>query len=429
MKLAQRPALRPVTTVDLSNTMLALYIVSIYIWSGNAEYVVYSNIICMIITIIMLFTGLKNESAARSIHFPKPAFSLICFYIVCMLSVIWAQEKSASEVIVFRTLPLLLVFTFVLYNYFRRTETAPVAITIVYYSGFFLAIYVLVMQGGLSQYMSLLSGGMRIGGNVTNVNVIGMGTAMSANIAFYRLINGGNKIHALLMLICVFVGLGTGSNKFVIALLCGTIITLLLRSISNNAFISFIKYMTLICLVLGSIYFVLQLPAFSTMNQRFTGMINAFTGDGKQDISAVGRIELAEAGFRQFLETPILGIGIGNGNVVAYRAVGHNYYLHNNLIELLVGVGILGTLPYYFVSFLILGRLWSRFIAGENELIPILTIIIVWLILHWGFVAYIDKISYVYLAIAMAYAYPSNVKDMYHGEHTGSVLNSHMARR
>ncbi len=73
-----------------------------------------------------------------------------------------------------------------------------------------------------------------------------------------------------------------------------------------------------------------------------------------------GRTQLWEAGLDAFWRQPITGYGFGAGSrFVALRAIGKDYlvHIHNGFLEALLGVGILGFVPFIYAVFRTLG--WS----------------------------------------------------------------------
>ncbi len=73
-----------------------------------------------------------------------------------------------------------------------------------------------------------------------------------------------------------------------------------------------------------------------------------------------GRTTLWAAGIDAFLQRPITGWGFGAGSrFVALRAIGKDYltHIHNGFIEALIGVGLLGFIPFIYVVLRTMG--WS----------------------------------------------------------------------
>ena len=102
---------------------------------------------------------------------------------------------------------------------------------------------------------------------------------------------------------------------------------------------------------------------------------------------------MIEAGWIQFLKSPILGIGVGNAGLAA-RTVGIQdfwAYLHNNYIELLCGGGIIGFSIYYAKYVYVFVRYIQLKEHLGDLLYPCVIIYIIKLILDYGLVSYFEK--------------------------------------
>lgn len=387
----------------LANILLALYASSIYIWSEGEGTVLFSTLLCAASMAVMLYVVMMT----RPFYIPGALFPLILFNIVCVLSILWSTEVDKATAMATRTLPLLTVFTLILYNYVDSTKDTRSLVRAIYAAGIVLALYTILKQGGIGGYFSQLSSGARVGSNVNNVNTIGLGAGTSAIIAFYYVFCRRRPQHLACLALCILVALGTGSNKALVILALGCMFVLLCNSISSGSMLSFVKLVFGVVAALLVLVFLLQLPMFETISTRFQGMVNSYMGSGRMDSSAITRNALVEAGIDQFFRTPLLGIGINNGGVVAMQAVGHDYYLHNNYIELLVGVGLIGAALFYALPVASVIVCLRKVRRGDSEAVLVAAILLTWLIIQWGYVAYYSKPTYLYLALFAAVAFPS----------------------
>lgn len=383
--------------------LLTVYITSVYVWSESAYTVGYSNALCIVVIVAMLAYIVLKRWDLRII---RPLVYVFVFDVFCVVSILWASDPSLSVKMAFKTLPLLSVFCFVLWNFIVASNRQESLIFSIYVSGLILAVYTVYMQGGLGGYLALLSGGARVGGNVANVNTIGMAAGFSSFIAFYYLIFKKKPIHLIGLATCVVVALGTGSNKALVVIFTGCFVLLVLHSVQQGTIFALVK-MLLYCVIVGAVFVaLLQLPMFETVNDRFAKLVATFTGSGETEESALRRMLMIHAGFEQFLKTPFIGIGINNGSIVALESAGINAYLHNNFIELLVDCGLIGTILFYLSSFSSLKRMIDHVRGGSSTDLLVVVILVSWLILQWGYVCYFEKTTYVYLALAAACAFP-----------------------
>ena len=386
--------------IKLINIITLLYIISIYIWSYDENMAFYSTLLCAFDMILMMPLIIKNK-----VVLPTTLVPIIMFDLFCLASVLWAWDQLLSITMAFRTLPILTIFSIILYNYIIITKQKEFLLLSVYFSGVVLALYTIFSQeGGVVGYFSYMMAGMRVGSNVNNVNTIGLASGISLIIAFYYSYIRKNKYYYIIIPILTVVTLGTGSNKAFVLMLLGCGFVIFSKMDSKKRIRSLFSALMAFIGFLGIVYLLIDLPLFATIAKRFEGLVGAFTGSGYVDHSAEVRLIIVKAGLEQFIDTPLLGIGINNGSLIAFSAVGNNYYLHNNYVELLVDCGIIGTILFYAAPLMML----KSFYVGakkDNDMCRILGIIFVcWLAMQWGYVCYYSKITYVYLALGAVVA-------------------------
>ena len=105
--------------------------------------------------------------------------------------------------------------------------------------------------------------------------------------------------------------------------------------------------------ILFGIYIAFQLvmnvpELYAAIGWRIEGMLSLVSGKGTVDSSALLRSQYIQVGFDAFKESPIIGYGIDNYRYINLRETGHLTYSHNNFVDILVGVGGIGFLIYYF---------------------------------------------------------------------------------
>lgn len=390
----------------IANCLVTLYLISIYIWSSNETMYVYSNLLCLATLAAMVLV-----ISVRNITVTLPAGCLIAFSAFCITSILWAEEPNRSSTMALKTIPLLVIFSIVLYNYICITKEKKFLINSIYLSGIVLAVYTIMIQGGPAQFISSLGQGGRLGGQVANENTVGMGTAFSLLIAYYYIIFHRYKRHLVSVILSGLVALSTGSNKALIVMVFGCLTILVFYAYKKGNLSSLLRSTSMIVGMAVLTLCILQFPMFETINSRFTSMIETLSGVGATNASTVERMRLAEAGMRQFAETPFLGIGIANSGIITQRTIaGFDSYLHNNYVELLACVGIVGTLLFYAGPFFSVQRMIKNLASSDSSTVLALVIILSWLVIQVGLVCYAEKTSYVYLSLMMVYAYPIQYK-------------------
>lgn len=112
------------------------------------------------------------------------------------------------------------------------------------------------------------------------------------------------------------------------------------------------------------------------------------------DASVLGRMRLQELAINVFKAHPIIGVGINNFRSYNNLSSLSGYYAHNNYLELLADLGIVGTLIYYSPFIGCLVEISRRLLHGKisNQERPKIAILLA--ILGMRFVGDFGQISY-----------------------------------
>lgn len=372
--------------IDLS---ILIYIVSIYVFSFSETDSIISTY-CAIPCLVLL--ALYTIRHGFYIYFTAFEKIFLLFIGICILSCIWAINSNAafSKCL---TLIQIFVFTTLLHKYILENNKFSLILFSVAVAGLALCIYE-IKYFGLDLFLSMMISGQRIGYELMNVNVIGIQASTSAIILIWYGMYYRKRYAFLLAVLCLAIGFSTGSRKSILIFITGLIFLFLFKDQKTKK----IKNILLLCLVLFTLFYILQTSAIlNTVSGRLQGLLTIFNDSQVADSSTIHRLELVEIGIRQFMDTPFTGVGIGNARYVALREMGRDYYLHNNYIELLAGVGLFGTLSYYLLFFKNFSVLHEMTKKKNNFAAVILTLLITEAISQVGVVHYYDKLVYVYI--------------------------------
>jgi O-antigen ligase len=121
----------------------------------------------------------------------------------------------------------------------------------------------------------------------------------------------------------------------------------------------------------GALIILLSLPNLDTIlgSNPVTERLTTTTVN-LDDPEAVQRANMWNVAFQGFLTSPVLGLGPGNFGVVGAGLGEENRaYVHNTLLEILCGTGILGFLSYVaFISTSLFGTIRAAVFGHEREL-------------------------------------------------------------
>ncbi|NMA74061.1 MAG: hypothetical protein GX963_07850 [Bacteroidales bacterium] len=231
-----------------------------------------------------------------------------------------------------------------------------------------------------------------------NVNTLAIRLTFGMIISLYFMSKATRKTKFLYLMSLAFltgVILLLGSRRSILIV----IISISLYSILSSHNILKVVKASLISVMIGSIIIILtqNVPQlYVIIGNRIEIMINSFLqGHG---MLAESRQVLIGAGIELFKEKPILGWGIGN-----YRAAsGMSLYSHNNYVEVIATIGLLGLITYYSLHFYIL--LTSVKKIRESKLQALFfTITIAILMSDYAAPSFSSLFVHVFLAMSMSY--------------------------
>lgn len=301
------------------------------------------------------------------------------------ISIIWAANEEWA---IGRFKRVLLITIFCVYVSFlvKNKRDFNTILKIFVLTRVLVALYILVIL----DFSTL--GEMRIGagslGDEWNANTIGMNLALATFSLFFILktentIRKHTKIYYYVcMLLFSFIIVFTGSRKSLFILIFSIgFFSFLIREKGKVARFSLVAMM--LALV---IYLSLNIPIFyNIIGSRIEGLLSSVTGQGVVDKSTDTRLLMIDTGFKFFLEKPLFGHGIDSFRQLYYNITGDFRYSHNNYIELLVSIGVVGTFIYYLGLIMVMLKSYKR---DNVYAVFSLALIVTFLIIDYGLVSY-----------------------------------------
>lgn len=383
---------------------MTLYMSSILIFSTSTDLNKYSQLL-----FIATFGACAVILMLNRVHF-KTDFSLktMAFFIFfCALSLFWSKSQSEAYRKII-TLIQLFTMCMILLNYLINIGNTDSIMLAIFISGIISTVYIIGYYG-FGGYMKMLVDGERAGGEINNVNSIGMYMAFTVLIGFYYAYIEKKRFSYLLIILPFILSLGSGSRKALVTIAIGITLIVFMDYAKRIDIEKLFKIFVVIVALMILVIWVSNLSIFSTVFERFDSML---ASGAKKDRSTYIREKMVEVGWKYFLEHPFTGCGIGNSFYVTLKGVGRSTYLHNNFIELLASVGIFGFMIYYSIYIYILSNLFKIFKRTKSSKAGILLVLIFSrLVMDYGMVSYYDKMTYIYLTIAAAEIYLSRKKE------------------
>ncbi len=379
-----------------------IYVVTIILIASITLFTTFTwgrYVLLLCLTSIIGISVLKNNGKYR-VYVGKYIIFILMFAIFTIMSGLWAlhPEDSFSQG---KTLLEISIMGFVLYNYYIEDDKGiKNLLSAIKISSFIIVIYSIVFYG-IDNLLIMATIEERMQNTYANVNTIGMLAAIGTLIQLDELIETKKiSVGVLLCIPSILIIALTQSRKAFIMLIGGLILILWMKNIySKNIIKTAVKAIVYSILGVLIIYYLQQFPIFSGVIERLEGLWNSFLGTGSVDNSVLVRNQMISIGWKQFLETPIGGMGMGNPHHLSLEVLGRDAYLHNNFIELLAGGGIIGFVLYYIMYFYLFINFWRYKECRNNEYVICFVIMFIMLIMDYGRVSYYAKNQYIYFML------------------------------
>ncbi len=246
-------------------------------------------------------------------------------------------------------------------------------------------------------------------GAAGSANSIGLYSAFAFSLCIYSVHtkdkNKSSIPYYLLMILNSIIVILSASRKAILFLLLPLVVFYFGKS-SNP--IKVLKNSIVIFLILISSYLLItKVPViYDFVGNRIESMLSGFQG-GQTDSSTSTRMYLIKDGWNWFKKKPFLGNGPSNYRALhANQYKGNLLYAHNNYIELLVDIGIIGTVIYYLLYLKITINIIKSKVKNKKSDLIIVGIFISIIIGEIGLVTYYD--AYIQLLLMTILLYFDN---------------------
>jgi len=195
-----------------------------------------------------------------------------------------------------------------------------------------------------------------------NPNEVGLVFSISCCFAFFKLYQKEKVILNTLGFIVSFLSLLLSGSKSAIL---GIIIYLFILLLFTQSIKNLTRNVVVLSAILIGVYYLLMNNTFfyNIAGYRIEAMLMLFFNEGANDGSTGRRLMMIQEGLEFFYNKPMFGAGINNFANIYNLFVGEDTYSHNNYVEILVNLGIVGFLIYYGV-FIYIGR---KLISSSNR--------------------------------------------------------------
>lgn len=343
--------------------------------------------------IMLILSMIKNK---RHLYLRFSSFAKLSILYIGFLAVsgIWAWNASYAWVTA-RTTVMSCFYAYSVYVYYKDEEEIQSLFDAVIVAAVIVSIHTIRLFGFSQLVYRTVSGYRLINDVFINVNVISMLCAFALLVIFYRFMEKKNLLWIIPAVPLIIVWAAAGSRKGMVIILLGGLLYFINSSKDAEKIITNIICITVIFILFLAV--CMNIPFFSGYFERFIEFIGSMLGFRQKDASAVIRGGMIDIGLKQFLKTPVLGIGAGNSVLVSARQNGIEVYLHNNYIDQLVNLGITGTCIYYFYYIIPFRRLYQNRTDSTSRLC--FSFLLITLILDYGMVSSMSRETFFYIMI------------------------------
>lgn len=364
--------------------ILTLYIASLIIF--KMHYIIIPHVLNLLLIFIFFFISFRTKEYIYSSNNIIIAYAL--FVIFAFATSFWGLGFTDP---LFRSaqLFLILINLFLFYNIIKKYNLFNT-----FLNGILLGAFVnfLLVLGIVPAPFPIIDiNGLRYFGTLGNPNTLSliMVTSMLSSIIYLRKAQEINKIFYYYqyfnILISVYTIFLTVSKKGIFAGLLLLSIFILLNMKKPKNFLKLTFFIGIgVAILLNFVNMDDFFTFYDRIIRRFTSMQVGLSSGNNVGTSTGERMYFIELGLKYFTEKPLFGHGINNFHMIART------YSHNNYVELLFGVGLIGTLIFYFIYLQLLKKV---FVMRDNYLRVIFIVyILMLLILDMAYVSYGSKI-------------------------------------
>ncbi len=348
-----------------------------------------------IMTGLLFLAFILDMDRVRKFDFKENVFGnrMLLLALVGFFSVAWAPDPERSlwhiEVIL-----VSIAASFVLYYFFVTYELLNLFVYVFLFYSF--VNYSLALKLPYFHFLLNLHESYRFIGTELNPNGLAVALISSMFLSFWYLQERVKRssaiviVHLVSIILAVYTIILTASRK---GILFGSLLIILFLVLNYSKWIWIIKryyiYISILTIVISIMNFEGIKKNIEKPLDRFISLFETVKG-GAEEGSSNARVRFVKNGWKGFKEQPWIGHGADSFRY--YNVL----YAHNNYIELLFDLGIIGPIIYYSIHFQIIRRLF-RFRTGMF----ISAFVFVLMLMDVAYVSYSEKRNMMILVVVI----------------------------
>lgn len=331
----------------------------------------------------------------RKLVYKKYLLITLLFGLYAFFSTIWASDSAlaaSNSIILFKYI----FISFLLISLLDSKENVKFAMVMLAISGLVYALVFFSMWDisalGFGRANSALTEASDEA--LPNVNVVGMIVSNSFVCFLYFYFNENKKWAILLAIVAFIIIIFLGSRKSIIFSITGVFLIYIMLNRKSKLSLSIV-----ILILIQLILILIPEDYFSFIINRFEEL-KFFSTISKLNKSDQLRLDFITYSVNYINSHPIFGQGYLNFSNLFYRDKGFAIYSHNNFLETMVGLGIVGLVIYYYIYFLIFKNIGLPKKLNFSYLI--LVLLALNLFNHFFIVVLNDRFTWILLPILYA---------------------------
>ena len=349
-----------------ADTFIFLYVSAFCVLQASSSSNKYSNAIAaylMILTALYCFIDGKRLINIYSLLF----FSFVAF---AFLSAVWSELRP-NTLVAANTFLRLFIMSTLLYNYLSSQNKREYILYAFVAAGLTIGVVTLLYYGPF-EYVKAVFSGERIGERLYAINEIAAILAVCSLISLWFALFKKRRLYFFPPCVYLFIAIGIGSRAAFFIFFAGLFVLIFFKC-KGKARLFFPLAFAAVILVF---FVLLKLTSFGGVAERFKNFMAVFSNSENADGSTLIRVKMIKWGFESFLERPVLGHGLESGAVIMQKHGSGFSLFHNQYVEMLSGLGLIGSCLYFSMFLYPFVRLIKPALKG-NETSVIAVVILV----------------------------------------------------
>lgn len=328
--------------------MLCLYIFFMY----NAQATLLPTVIHSIVMYSMIIATFAYYLFKQNLNITIFSIWYLSFGLICFFS---ATFYIKSDIAILYTILISLVISYCYVKNIVTPKQIDTVANIYIISALVMAIQ--IWSSGQLDYLQAATDTehSRLGSEITgNANVFSALLMYSGVFAAWSYVysnkNRSKLIYAVSLILILVIMVISGGRKTIVGVVATLALFYFFKGDIKNKKRLICNILIAICVVGVLIYAVLNIPfLYDYVGKRFEGLFSMLSGKGAEVGGDDMRSKIFVMAYEGWMQNPFFGHGIDSFKGYNQSVTGHYYYAHNNYVELLYDVGIIGFVAYYWI--------------------------------------------------------------------------------